>query len=100
MTRKSNATRTFPIVLKSIIADTHKSNPSFTLNDKQIRARLRANENVRKFHAPNTSHVANNASQYDAIRCAYDAVYAASLTKPARVRKPRAKTNAAETTDA
>lgn len=73
----------FPCVLKSIINDTHKSNPSFTLNDKQIRSRLRA-----KFadsHLKNTSWVANNQRDYNAIRATFDAKYAATLT-----RKPRA----------
>ncbi len=83
-----NSTRTFPLVLKSIISDAHKSNPTFTLNDKQIRSRLRA-----KFadaHIRNTSWVANNAREYDAIRSAFDAKYAASIAKPARARRPRA----------
>lgn len=90
MSRNSN--RTFPVVLKSIISDAHKSNPSFTLNDKQIRSRLRA-----KFadtHIRNTSWIATNSREYDAIRSAFDAKYAASIAKPARVRKPRTKSPA------
>jgi hypothetical protein len=43
MSRKnSTKSRAFPIVLKSIINDAHRDNKSFTLNDKQIRSRLRA----------------------------------------------------------
>lgn len=90
---RNNSTRTFPVVLKSIIADAHKSNPTFTLNDKQIRSRLRA-----KFadsHIRNTSWIATSSREYDAIRSAFDAKYAASIAKPARVRRPRvAKTPA------
>lgn len=92
MSRNSN--RTFPVVLKSIINDAHKSNPSFTLNDKQIRSRLRAKFN--DAHIRNTSWVANNQREYDAIRATFDVKYAASIAKPARVRKARTKTNASE----
>jgi hypothetical protein len=81
--RKS--TRTFPIVLKTIIDDAHKDNKSFTLNDKQIRSRLRVKI---ASHLRNTSWVANNAKEYDAIRAAFDATYATKIAKP--VRKPRA----------
>jgi hypothetical protein len=88
-------TRSFPIVLKSIIDDAHKDNKSFTLNDKQIRSRLRAKLNAS--HIKNTSWVANNAREYDAIRAAFDAAYAAKIAKPARVRRSR---KPAETTDA
>ena len=86
---------TFPIVLKSIINDAHKSNPSFTLNDKQIRSRLRARV---PSHIRNTSWVANNQREYDAIRSAFDAAYATKIAKPARSRKSSKKSN--ETTDA
>jgi hypothetical protein len=77
---------TFPIVLKSIINDAHKSNASFTLNDKQIRSRLRTKVAA---HIRNTSWVANNQREYDAIRSAFDTAYAAKIAKPARA--PRTK---------
>lgn len=96
MSRSNNKTRSFPIVLKSIINDVHASNKSFTLNDKQIRSRLRAKLN--DSHIRNTSWIANNQRDYDAIRAAFDVAYAASLAKPARVR--RAKTTAPASTDA
>lgn len=83
-------TRSFPVVLKDIIRDTAKDTPSFALNDKQVRARLRANEKARSIHAKNTSWVANNAKEYDLIRCAFDNAYAAKIAKPAKARKPRA----------
>jgi hypothetical protein len=86
MTR-STKTRTFPIVLKTIIDDAHKDNKSFTLNDKQIRSRLRTKV---ASHIRNTSWVAHNAKEYDAIRAAFDAAYATKIAKPVRVRKPRA----------
>jgi hypothetical protein len=94
MPARKNAT--FPIVLKTIINDAHKSNPSFTLNDKQIRSRLRTKV---ASHIRNTSWVANNQREYDAIRSAFDAAYAAKITKPARVRKSR-KTATTENADA
>lgn len=94
--RKS--TRTFPIVLKTIISDVHKDNKSFTLNDKQIRSRLRSNAAVRAFHIPNTSHVANTPSQYDAMRAAFDTTYAAKIARPARA--PRAKKSTPANADA
>lgn len=81
-TRKSI---TFPVVLKTIISDVHRDNKSFTLNDKQIRSRLRAKV---PSHLRNTSWVANNQKDYDAIRAAFDTTYAARIAKPARA--PRA----------
>lgn len=81
---------TFPIVLKSIINDAHKDNKSFTLNDKQIRSRLRSKV---ASHIRNTSWVANNQREYDAIRAAFDTTYAARIAKP-----PRAKRNAKKST--
>jgi hypothetical protein len=84
---RNRKTTTFPVVLKTIISDAHKSNPSFTLNDKQIRSRLRAK--LADTHVKNTSWVANNQRDYDAIRSAFDAKYAASIAKPARARRSR-----------
>jgi hypothetical protein len=88
-------TATFPIVLKSIINDTHRDNKSFTLNDKQIRSRLRAKV---PSHIRNTSWVANNQRDYDAIRSAFDTAYAAKIAKPARAKRASKKAN--ETADA
>lgn len=94
MTR--NKSRAFPIVLKSIIDDAHRDNKSFTLNDKQIRARIRANAkcNAITSHVKNTSHVARNQREYDAIRCAFDVAYATRIAN-ARKRTSRksSKTN-------
>jgi hypothetical protein len=86
---------TFPVVLKTIISDVHRDNKSFTLNDKQIRSRLRAKVSA---HIRNTSWVANNQRDYDAIRAAFDTTYAAKVAKPARA--PRAKKANAEKADA
>lgn len=94
MPARKNAT--FPIVLKSIINDAHKDNKSFTLNDKQIRSRLRAKV---ASHIRNTSWVANNQREYDAIRSAFDTTYAARIAKPARAKRATKKANV-ETTDA
>lgn len=94
MPARKNAT--FPIVLKTIINDAHKDNKSFTLNDKQIRSRLRAKVAA---HIRNTSWVANNQREYDAIRAAFDTAYAAKIAKPVRARRTTKKANV-ETTDA
>lgn len=94
MPARKNAT--FPIVLKSIINDAHKDNKSFTLNDKQIRSRLRAKV---ASHIRNTSWVANNQREYDAIRAAFDSTYAARIAKPARAKRATKKANV-EKTDA
>lgn len=80
----SRKTSNFPIVLKTIINDCHASNKSFTLNDKQIRSRLRTKIAT---HAKNTSWVANNQREYDAIRCAFDVAYASKMTRKPRVRR-------------
>jgi hypothetical protein len=94
----SRKTSNFPVVLKTIINDAHRDNKSFTLNDKQIRSRLRAKV---ASHVRNTSWVANNQREYDAIRCAFDNAYASKIAKPARARKSRKSTTpVVETNDA
>lgn len=93
-----NKTVTFPCVLKSIISDAHKSNPSFTLNDKQIRSRLRAK--LASSHVKNTSWVANNQRDYDAIRAAFDNSYATKIVRPARRARAKKATPAPASTDA
>ena len=92
---RNNKTRSFPCVLKSIINDAHNDDKSFTLNDKQIRSRLRA-----KFadaHIKNTSWIATSSREYDAIRCAFDARYANTI---ANARKRNAKKRDATSNDA
>lgn len=98
MTRKTNTARTFPIVLKTIVSDAvaQKTLSETNADPKKIRAKLRVA--FRDVHAKNTSWVANNAREYDAIRSAFDANYALRIAKPAR--KTRAKPAARVTTDA
>jgi hypothetical protein len=91
-----NRSRSFPCVLKTIINDAHKDNKSFTLNDKQIRSRLRAKINT---HMKNTSWVANNQREYDAIRCAFDASYASRMTRKPRTRKSTSNATNVETSN-
>ena len=86
MSRKSIA---FPCVLKTIINDTHRDDKAFTLNDKQIRSRLRAKFN--DAHVKNTSWVANNVREYNAIRATFDARFAQSLTRKPRTKKASTK---------
>lgn len=88
----------FPVVLKTIINDAHKDNKSFTLNDKQIRSRLRSRINA---HVRNTSWIANNQREYDAIRCAFDVAYATRIANASkRTTRKNAKTTTPETNDA
>ena len=94
MSRNANQTMQFPIVLKTIIAHTHDDDATFARNDKQIRATLRAKLNDK--HVKNTSWIATNMREYDAIRCAYDAKYA---TRVANARKRVAKKNDAPSND-
>lgn len=96
MTRKTNAkSRAFPIVLKSIIDDAMRDKTINDDNAKKIRAKLRVA--FRETHAKNTSWVANNAREYDAIRCAFDARYRERMTQS---RKRNAKKNVAKSNDA
>ena len=95
MTRstKSNANAiAFPIVLKTIISHTFRDDKTFTKNDKQIRATLRA-KNVND-HIRNTSWIATNSREYDAIRRAFDLKYdALCATRAKRVTKTRVAPN-------
>lgn len=100
MSRKANnETRVFPIVLKTIINDAMRDKTIVDDNDKKIRAKIRANAHAIETtkHVKNTSHVARNQTEYDALRCAFDNVYAqrindAKIAKRA-TRKRVAKTN-------
>lgn len=97
MTTRSRKNTQFPIVLKTIINDAHRDNKTFTLNDKQIRSRLRARINA---HVRNTSWIANNQREYDAIRCAFDATYATRIANASkRASRKNAKTSNAKTTN-
>jgi hypothetical protein len=104
MSRNNNKTRLFPCVLKTIINDAHRDNKSFTLNDKQIRSRLRAKMN--DAHIRNTSWIATNSREYDAMRCAFDVAYATKIanakTSKRRTSKRATSTNVdvVETNDA
>jgi hypothetical protein len=86
MSRNSNKTRSFPCVLKTIIRDAIDEN-KITLNDKQIRSRLRAR--FRDVHILNTSWIAMSSRDYDAIRSTFDVAYA---NKIANARKRNTKT--------
>lgn len=91
MSRNTTKNRVYPIVLKSIINDACRDNKSFALNDKQIRSRLRAKFN--DTHIKNTSWIATNSREYDAIRCAFDVQYA---NRVASSRKRATKKNDAK----
>lgn len=80
-----NKTIEFPCVLKTIISHTHRDDKTFAKNDKQIRATLRA-KNINN-HIRNTSWIATNMREYDAIRRAYDARYDATFARKARTTK-------------
>lgn len=93
-TRKSNAI-VFPVVLKTIISHTHRDDKTFSRNDKQIRATLRAKLN--DAHVKNTSWVANNMRDYDRIRSAFDNAYATRIANSRKRVSRRTSTTVAET---
>lgn len=95
MPARKNAS--FPVVLKTIINDAHRDNKSFSLNDKQVRSRLRSRINA---HVRNTSWVANNQREYDAIRCAFDTQYASKMTRKSKRVSRKNATPATATNDA
>lgn len=83
----TKTTKTFaPVVLKTLVGDIIKANPTSTLTEKKARVKLR--ENI-KAHERNQSWVFNTQAQYDAARVLFDAAYAAKIAKPAKVRKPK-----------
>jgi len=91
MSRKNNMkTRVYPIVLKTIIDDAMREKTIIDDNAKKIRAKLRVA--FAQSHVKNTSWIANNSREYDAIRCAFDARYAQTIEN-ARKRSTR-KNNA------
>lgn len=93
MSRKTNTkTRAFPIVLKTIIDDAMRDKNIVDDNAKKIRAKLRVA--FAQSHVKNTSWIANNSSEYDAIRCAFDARYAQTIEN---AKKRNAKKNDAST---
>lgn len=74
MSKNNAKTRNFPIVLKTIIDDAMREKTIIDDNAKKIRAKLRVA--FANSHVKNTSWIANNSREYDAIRCAFDARYA------------------------
>ena len=87
---KTVKTRTFPVVLKTIIDEAVKDGTIVVTDEKKIRAKLRT---AFPDHIKNTTWQAFNQKELDAIRCVIDPVYAERLAA-ARKRKPRAKTKA------
>lgn len=90
MSRNITKTRVFPIVLKTIIANAIDEKTIVDDNAKRIRAKLRVA--LATSHVRNTSWIANNQREYDAIRCAFDNTYATRIAN-ARKRKANAKSN-------
>lgn len=96
--RKANAnkrnakTRSYPCVLKTIIDDAMREKTIVDDNAKKIRAKLR--HAFASSHIKNTSWIATNAREYDAIRSTFDARYAERI---ANARKRNARKNDATT---
>lgn len=85
------------VVLKTIIDDAMNDKTIVDDNAKRIRAKLRVA--LRDNHVLNTSWIATSSREYDAIRCAFDNVYAQRIANAKkRKTKSRAKTNVDETT--
>ena len=70
MTKSTTKTRVFPIVLKTIIDDAMREKTIVDANERAIATTQ---------HVKNTSHVARNQREYDALRCAFDNVYATKI---------------------
>lgn len=106
--KRNTKTRSFPIVLKTIIDDAMRDETINDDNAKRIRAKLRANANANAIHARNTSWIATTSNDYDIIRCAFDATYREQCERRAKrnaktnatPRKRNAKTNVETTNDA
>lgn len=98
-TKRNAKTRVFPIVLKTIIDDAMRDETIVDDNAKKIRAKLRVA--FREQHAKNTSWVANNQREYDALRCAFDTRYRERMTNARKrnTKKNDAITNATTTTN-
>lgn len=94
MSKSNTKTRVFPIVLKTIIDDAMREKTIVDDNAKKIRAKLRVA--LASSHIRNTSWIATNSREYDAIRCAFDAKYA---TRVEQSRKRATKKNDATTRD-
>lgn len=92
MSKNNAKTRNFPIVLKTIIDDAMREKTIVDDNAKKIRAKLRVA--FANSHVKNTSWIANNSREYDAIRCAFDARYAQRIEN---ARKRSSKKNDATT---
>lgn len=99
MSKSNTKTRVFPIVLKTIIDDAMREKTIVDDNAKKIRAKIRANERAISTtqHVKNTSHVARTQREYDALRCAFDNVYA---TRIANARKRNANKRDTSSNDA
>lgn len=92
--KQNTKSRAFPIVLKTIIDDAMRERTINDDNAKKIRAKLRVA--FRDVHVKNTSWIATNSREYDAIRCAFDANYA---TRIANARKRNAKKRVTKSND-
>lgn len=86
MSKSNTKTRVFPIVLKTIIDDAMRDKTIVDDNAKKIRARLRVA--LANSHVKNTSWVATNEREYNAIRSAFDPRFAERLAN-ARKRNTR-----------
>lgn len=90
MSRNYATHKTQIVVLKTIIDDAMNDKTIVDDNAKRIRAKLRVA--LASSHIRNTSWIANNQREYDAIRCAFDARYNERMIA-SRKRKTRAKSN-------
>jgi hypothetical protein len=98
MTRSTNKTRVFPIVLKAIIRNAIDEKTISDADEKRIRMKLRVNERALTItkHVKNSTWQAFNQAQYDAIRCAFDDDYATMI---ANTRNAKRKVKGEETTN-
>lgn len=93
-TKRNAKSIVFPCVLKTIINDAMRDKTIVDDNAKKIRAKLRVA--FRDTHHKNTSWIAMNMRDYDAIRDVFDNVY---RERRVASRKRNAKKNVAPSHD-
>lgn len=95
--RNANTNNAFvPVPLKTVLRDIERDNKGVTMNDKRVRAWLRANMRDDVSHDHNSSWVFTSQTHYDRVRSQFDPAYRAKIeratkraTSTPRVRKSR-----------
>lgn len=95
MTKSTKNTVSAPVVLKTLVGDIIKANPTSTLTEKKARVTLRLK--MADVHAKNSSWVFN-PSDYDRARSLFDPAYAAKVAASAKRAARPSKSKAPKVT--